>query len=286
LAVERDVLRDWHRLFGLLLKDFFTGTPFVVEVERDLSEQQQLLDVVILRRGRGRFGGRLPDGLDGLAAHNLISFKSHREAFDDWAMKELVGHYVAYRKMVSRSPSELLPEEQFRLYVVCARFPHNLAGRVPWQQRQPGVYDCQWATDVIRVIVAGQLAREAHNAPLHLFSASPDLVGFGQGAYRQRSGETNRLLRMLFDSYQEVAVMPFTWEDFERWYAEKYFGELSPEKQREVLKHLSPERRRELLESLPAEERLAGLSPEEIQQYLDRLTAGRQAAPRKPRRKK
>jgi hypothetical protein len=38
---ERDALRDWHRLFGLLLTDFFTGSPFTVEVERDLSQQQQ-----------------------------------------------------------------------------------------------------------------------------------------------------------------------------------------------------------------------------------------------------
>ena len=37
MAVEREALRDWHRLFGLLLTDFFSGSPFVVEVERDLS---------------------------------------------------------------------------------------------------------------------------------------------------------------------------------------------------------------------------------------------------------
>src|SRR5438552_16070167 len=125
MAVEREGQRDWHRLFGLLLTDFFTGTPFTVDVERDLSQQQQLLDVVIVRRGRGRFAGDLPDGLDVLAAHNLLSFKSHREPLDDWAMKELVGHYVAYRKLVSPSPSELLPEGHFQLYAVCARFPHN-----------------------------------------------------------------------------------------------------------------------------------------------------------------
>src|SRR5215510_5807206 len=112
MATKKEALRDWHRLFGLLLTDFFTGSPFTVEVERDLSQQQQLLDVVIVRRGRGRgrgrFAGRLPDGLDGLAAHNLITFKSHREALDGWAVKELVGHYVAYRKLVSPSPSGLV----------------------------------------------------------------------------------------------------------------------------------------------------------------------------------
>src|ERR1700722_3177537 len=138
MAVDREGLRDWHRLFGLLLTDFFNGSPFVVEVERDLSVQQQLLDVVIVRRGPGGFAGRLPDGLEGLRPHNLMTFKSHHEALDGWAMKELVGLDVAYRKLVSLSPSELLPEDQFGLYAVTARFPHNLSGQVPWQSVQQG----------------------------------------------------------------------------------------------------------------------------------------------------
>src|SRR5262249_16421930 len=85
---------DWPPLFGLLLMDFFTGSPYVVELEKDLALHKQLLDVVILRRGKGHFASRLPDGLDDLAAHNLITFKSHRETLDDWALKELTGHYV------------------------------------------------------------------------------------------------------------------------------------------------------------------------------------------------
>ncbi len=27
MTIERDELRDWHRLFGLLLTDFFTDSP-------------------------------------------------------------------------------------------------------------------------------------------------------------------------------------------------------------------------------------------------------------------
>src|SRR5262249_45192170 len=211
MTTEREALRDWHQLFGLLLTDFFTGLPFTVEVERDLSEQQQFLDVVIVRRGSGRITVRLPDGLDDLAEHNLITFKSHHEALDGWAMKELIGHYVAYRKLVSPSPSDLLPEDQFRLYAVCARFPDNLAGQVPWQQRQPGVYHCQWAIDDVRVVVAGQLSREPHNAPLHLFSASPEIVGFGQSSYQRRSEKTSKLLGQLFERLRvEGFAMSFT----------------------------------------------------------------------------
>ena len=45
----------------------------------------------------------------------------------DEALKELTGHYVNYRKQVSSSMQELLPEQHFRLYAVSARFPQNLA---------------------------------------------------------------------------------------------------------------------------------------------------------------
>jgi hypothetical protein len=284
MAVGREALRDWHRLFGLLLIDFFTGSPFTVEVERDLSAQQQLLDVVIVRRGRGGFAGRLPDGLEGLRPHNLMTFKSHHEALDGWAMKELVGSDVAYRKLVSPSPSALLPEDQFGLYAMAARFPHNLSGQVPWQRVQAGVYDCRWGTDIVRVIVAGELPREAHNAPLHLFSAAPDLVGFGSGAYRRRSEQTSRLLGQLFERLRgEGFTMSFTMEDFNRQYIKEHFAQLTPEEQEEVLRSLPPERR---LAGLPPEQLLGVLSAEQIRQYLDRLTAGRPAAPHKPRRKK
>jgi hypothetical protein len=287
MAVDREALRDWHRLFGLLLTDFFTDSPFTVEIERDLSAQQQFLDVVILRRGRGRFAGHLPDGLDNLAAHNLLTFKSHHEALDGWAMKELVGHYVAYRKLVSPSPSRLLPEDHFRLYAVCARFPHNLSGQVPWRERQAGVYDCQWGTDGVRVIVAGELPREAHNAPLHLFSASPELVGFGQGAYQRRSEDTSSLLGQLFERFQQEGLaMSYTMADFRRDYIKEHFPQLTPEEQEEVLQSLPPEKQQEVLQLLPLEKRLAGLSAEQIRQYLEQLAADRPARPRKQRRKK
>jgi hypothetical protein len=82
LAVEREALRDRHRLFGLLRTDFFSGSPFVVEVERDRSVPQQFLDVTSVRRGP--FVGRLHAGLEGLRPHHLLSFQSHHEALDFW----------------------------------------------------------------------------------------------------------------------------------------------------------------------------------------------------------
>ena len=88
-APQRSVttLRDWHRLFGLFLLDYFTGSPFDVEIESDLSLQQQFLDVIIVRRRIGNKIPPLPDGMEILNEHNLITFKSHHETLDSWAIQ-------------------------------------------------------------------------------------------------------------------------------------------------------------------------------------------------------
>ncbi len=110
---------------------------------------------------------------------------------------------------------------------------------------------------------------------MHLFSAAPNLVEFGGGPYQRRSEQTSRLLEQLFERLQgEGFAMSFTMEDFNRQYNMEHFLKLTPEEQQEVL------------QSLPPERRLAGLSAEQIQQYLARLSPKRPAAPRKPRRKK
>lgn len=132
---------DWHRLFGLLLTDFFTDSPFSVELEKDRSVQQ-FLDVVVVRQRPGRVRGRLPDGLEGLLTHNLVTFKSLHEALGDWTLKELTAHYASYCKHISPSRQALLPEEQFGLYAVCCRPPHNLISTGMLERVQSGAYDC------------------------------------------------------------------------------------------------------------------------------------------------
>lgn len=70
---------NWHRLFGIFLTDYFTNTPYEVELEKDLSLQQQFLDVVILRKKAGKIEEKLPDGLENLKKHNLLSYKSKHQ---------------------------------------------------------------------------------------------------------------------------------------------------------------------------------------------------------------
>jgi len=74
----------WHRLFGVMWRDFFTGMPVTVELEKALSLKQQLLDVVIIRKEPGPLPCRLPDGMEDLATHNLLTFKSYQAGYPGW----------------------------------------------------------------------------------------------------------------------------------------------------------------------------------------------------------
>jgi hypothetical protein len=72
-----DRIRQWHRLFGITLTDVLRATPWRVELEKELALQSQLLDVVIIEHLPVATTvpptWELPDGLDGLRAHNLLT---------------------------------------------------------------------------------------------------------------------------------------------------------------------------------------------------------------------
>ena len=258
---------DWHRLFGLFLMDYFSQSPFVVELEKDLSLKRQFLDVVILRKDSEGVAQELPDGLDNLKNHNLLSYKSLREPFDDWALKELVGHYVNYRKQVSPSWDALPAEDQFQLYGVSTRFPQKLSGQVELQAVSSGVYDILWGTDRIRLIVLSEIPPVAANALWNLFSANPERVGLAAGRYHVRQAEMSTIVGQLFENYQlEGVAMPYTIQDFQKDFVRDHLNLLSPD---EVLRRYSPEdvlRRyspEEVLRRYSANERLKDLSPAE-----------------------
>lgn len=254
---------DWHRLFGLLLMDAFSKTAFVVEPEKDMSVQKQLLDAAIIRTGVGPDPPSLPDGFEDLGTYNLLTFKSHQEALDDWALKEETAHYVSMRKLVSPSPDNLLPESDFRLFAVCARYPHNLASAVGLEMLRPGVYQCRRGTDVFRVVVLGRLPMEAHNSLGLLLSADKERVRYGAEHYRLRSDTASLLLADLFAGYQKEGLdMPITLEEYRQDALRRYLAELTPE---ERLAGLTPEQR---LAGLTLEQRLAGLTPEQQQRLL------------------
>jgi hypothetical protein len=183
----------------------------------------------------------------------------------------LIGHYVNYRKQSSPSLQDLLPESDFRLFAVCARYPHNLAQQVVLKSIKEGVYEVQVATLVIRIIVLNQLPCAEHNAMLLLFSAREELLRYGQEHYRPHSPETSTLIYELFKTYSEDPTMSEKLQEFVRQSIDQLLTSLPAE---ELRKRLSPEERlkglsaEERLKGLPAEERLKGLSAEEVARAL------------------
>jgi len=264
---------NWHRLFGLTLTDYFTDSAYRVETEKDLSVKQQRLDVLIIEQEAERPLPEPPDGLENLARHNLMTYKSLRQPLDAWALDELVGHYVNYRKLISPSWEQLLPVEDFQLYAVSTRHPEKLATAAALEFIKQGVYEVSWGSRRIRIIVLNEVSQIERNAVWQMFSAIPENVQYGAAQYQWRQPNHSKAINKLFEHYRvEGITMPYTWDDFERDLKEEVLAKLTPE---ELLRRLSPEERleglplEELLKRVPPAERLKGLPPEE---FLKRLT--------------
>ena len=267
-----DRIQQWHRLFGITLTDLLRDTPWQVELEKELALQSQLLDVVIIEQTAERTGAvvELPDGLEGLRAHNLLTYKSHHEPLDGWALDELIGHYVNYRKLASPQ-HRLLAEEQFQLYAVATRAPQGLAKHRPLTPTVwPGVFDLAWGTPTVRLIVLGQIAEQPRNAAWELFSREQDRIRHGAAHYPHRHRGAWELLRQLYLTYAlEEPDMAYSMEEFIREAHQQFLHGLTPDERRAFLEQLSPEERLrglgpdEVFKRFTPEERLRGLGPEE-----------------------
>jgi hypothetical protein len=262
--------RPFHRYFGLILSDQLLDSPFQVELEFDMSVKKQLLDVLVVRRMSSvRFdSSQLPDGLTDLADYNLITFKSHHEALNAWAIEELLGHYVNYRKIASDSVDEgrLLAESRFKTFAVCARRPAKLFRQIEPTRLSEGVYELLWGVRSVRVVVANELPESSQNTFVLLFSAAKKRIEYGAKGFRRRSDDISTVINELFQSYTTEGIpMPYTIDDFNM----ELFGRLPKAKQLKLVQSLNPEdvfqrfKPEERMQGLNPEERLKGLKPEE-----------------------
>jgi len=126
---------EWHNLFALTLRDYLTDSNYEVDSEKYLSLQEQYLDVVIIKKSEGKPLQEVPDGLEDLSFHNLLTYKSVWEPLDSWAIDELISSYVLYRKQVSPSLNKLLPRKNFRLYAIATRFAQQLTSQIKKYQK-------------------------------------------------------------------------------------------------------------------------------------------------------
>jgi hypothetical protein len=144
LGKDKNRITEWHRLFGLSLEDYFSDKPFEVKLEVDMSIPQQFLDVMIIEQtGDKTFDpSQICDGFENLNKHNLLTYKSQHEPLDFFAIQELIGHYVSYRKMKG---NEKIPESDINLYAFCVRYPEKLSSEIELREKETGVFDIRLA---------------------------------------------------------------------------------------------------------------------------------------------
>jgi hypothetical protein len=218
--------------------------------------------VVIIEQTTGPPLSPVPDGLETLAKHNLLTYKSFQETLNQWSLKELVGHYTTYRKLVSPDLNHLIPEEDFRLYAATTRYPLNLEKPLGLTKRQTGVYDVACGHP-IRLLVLGEFPPTPNNAFWQLFSAKEEQVRYGGKHYQWKRSKLSFWLKQLLEYYHvEGIVMSYTVDDGVREYTKAHLQYLAPE---EVLSGFSPDRR---LHGLSPDQRLHGLAPDEVLQRL------------------
>jgi hypothetical protein len=302
-------MRDWHRIFAVSLADTVTGWPFRVIQELELAQIKQRLDAAIIR-AEGTPGQTdrpdLPDGLTDLAEHNIVTYKSIRESLGRSAMWELVSNTVLYAKQEWRRSwaKAIRRTGRLRLIAVATQRPNWLSSS--HAILAPGVWEVDFLGLALRVIVPRNVEFIPRNSLWHLLSGDPQRVEYGLQHYQMRDASLYNILNELKRNYSlEGIEMPYTIEDYKREVARELLVEMSPEEvleyvnhrkllekmsaeevleyvnHRKLLEKMSAEEvleyvnQRKLLEGMSARDRLDGLSPDEIEEYLRQLRSKR-----------
>ena len=277
-------LHQWHRLFGIALVETLAGRPWRVELEVELALRSQLLDVAIIEKdGHGAVGegsGQvydLPDGIENLRVHNLLSYKSHHEGLDAWVLDELVGHFVNYRKIRLSPSGKRYPISDFGLYVVVTRFPAKFQHKLEPTEWE-GVYEITWGSQRVRVIVLNAIATHPRNLPWELFASEQERFQQGVVHFRARSSSGSRdghwalLERLHLVHLTEGMVMAYDMKEFLRETKEMMLAQMPIDDRlrglnaEEVIGHFKPE---EVLGHFKPEEVLGHFKPDDILKNID-----------------
>ena len=269
---------DWHRAFGIAIKRLISELGYSVHMEMEVSQQKQLLDLIIIRQEQVKpiQTEQLCDGFDNLAKYNLISYKSLHESFNDFAVEELYGYYISYRKLTEQKAFKP-PKTDYRLYGIATQKPEKLLRTVNHKQIQPGVYDLLTGLKPIRLLALNALEQKASNAILNLFSNRREQFTYGYKNIDQQKFNTRDtpVVNKIIELYKlEGVTMPYTEEQFLEDYKRSIFSRMLPHERleglrpEEVLASFKPE---EILGNFKPRERLQGLKPDqlkELKQYL------------------
>ena len=202
----------WHDLIGLALTDLFKGSNFEVKTEENMSVKPQYVDVLIISKSSGKPLDKLPDGFEFLVDYNILTYKSLDQIMTQWAIVEVLGHYVSYRKIVSPSPDKLLPESKFQVYAVSTNYPQKLLGSEKHFGKElskikAGVYKVSSPlVGSIIILVLSQMSLVQQNALWQLFSGNAVGFEYGDAHYKWHDPEDKSLLNQLYKMYLKEGV--------------------------------------------------------------------------------
>src|SRR3990172_8558243 len=150
------------------------------------------------------------------------------------------------------------PENQFRLYAVCAHYPRKLFDRLSVTAVSPGVFEILYGQTDVRVIVLSQVPQTPNNAIWCLFSGIVERVQYGRDSYQWKNLDFSQVINDIFKYYQiEGLTMSYTKEDYFREKREEMLATITVD---DVLKRIPVD---DVLKRIPSEEVMKGLSPED-----------------------
>jgi len=253
----------WHNLLGITLTDFYHGTSFRVDLEKEIKYPQYIDIVVVENKQADQLESQLesqPDGLENLAKYNLITYKSLWEPLDSWTIDELISYYVLLRKVTSLESKNLIPVSEFNLIGIATRFPQKLNNFENLEYIKEGVYNIFRGENVITIIVTSQTPKTLKNTIWQMFSGIPEQIIFGLKNYNWKRKDYKYIVSgQLHQKYKSKGlIMPYTEQDFFRDSFNYFISNTSIE---DVLKKFSPE---EVFKNYTPEERLKGLKFEDV----------------------
>ncbi len=225
----------WHRYLGIVLGDYYSDGPVEVILEKDLSQRQKFLDILLLLAGQIPWAAETcPVGLEpaNIRPHNLISFKSHQDLLNSAAVEHLIACLSDYRYQAqaekraeldpdaAKKEPKLLPNDQIRAIAVTARYPEALAAELGERWRETGtlgVYQMDWGTRTIDIIVCRRVEVVERNSLWLLFSGDQDKVAFGMRHYGLKQSDLSTILNEIHEiTNLEGLNMPYTVEDYKK----------------------------------------------------------------------
>ncbi len=244
----------WHPLLAALLR-WQLGGYYKLEEEVPVGQKPLQIDVLLLRQEEGELPERARAILAGLAEYlnefTLLELKSPSDTLRAGDFQTFLAYALLYR--AQNSP--LLLPERMNLLVLAPRLtaPYReemrLLGVTPRQER-PGVWALEGGPVIHRtwLLETGALAGPDHPL-LTLFS--PELLAEGPQTYQllQQAGYADLVI------YVAQQIQQFQQEGVK--FAMQHLGT-----EDEMKKAI-----RDLFAAMPLEERLAGLTPEQILQW-------------------